>query len=489
MNENRPRLFWSDFVYELAELLRASVTHTAVYLVGGAVRDAYLRVPITDIDLAIDGDAVSLARQLADKLGGEIYVMDREREVARVFIRHDGAAICIDVARFRGATLAADLRDRDFTINAMAADLLGDIETVIDPLGGVKDLQRRVLRRCSPDGIAADPIRVLRAVRLCAQFNLKLEPATAADCRCHATELARISRERIRDEFFKLLGLDRAARGLRVLQHLGALAAILPAVAALESKALAPARNRDAWSFTLTVVERLSAILQSISSRRTDNTAAAFGLGTLVIQLDRFRPLLQKHLTQEYGNGRNREQLLLLSALLHSEDEMERAVDVAAFGKQNATSSWKGLRLSSVEGRLIETAINNYRRVIEPEAWTTLDQHRFWFELGDSGIDAVLLGVAHVLGRQGRNLKQPEWLRLVEAVTMLLDVYFNRQDDIVSPRLLLDGRDICRLLGIEPGPAVGRTLTALREAQVTGDVGTESEARAFVRERADALVG
>ena len=105
MNDPRPQLAWTDFVLNFADLLRDRKVVTPIYLVGGAVRDAYLRRAITDIDIAVDGDAVGLARRLADWLGGDIFVMDRERGVARVLATHANERITVDFARFRGRSL------------------------------------------------------------------------------------------------------------------------------------------------------------------------------------------------------------------------------------------------------------------------------------------------------------------------------------------------------------------------------------------------
>ena len=245
MSDEAPRLSWTDFVHDLSTLLRNQEIDTPLFLVGGAVRDAYLRGAITDVDIAVDGDAVALARQVADWLDADIYVMDRERGVARVLVNQDGERICVDFARLRGETLGEDLRDRDFTINAMAADLLGDIDRLIDPLGGALDLRKKILRRCSAAAIKNDSIRALRAVRLSTQFQLKIQPETAADIRAGAGLLRQCSGERIRDEFFKLLSLDRAARGLRVLLHLGLLQEILP-----RSAFVAVSENED-WATRL----------------------------------------------------------------------------------------------------------------------------------------------------------------------------------------------------------------------------------------------
>ena len=477
MSEFPVRLAWTDFIYELADLLNEKAVQIPIYLVGGAVRDAYLRAAITDIDIAVDGDAIALARRVTDWLDGDIYVMDRERGVARVFVTQEGKAICIDFARFRGKTLEDDLRDRDFTMNAMAADLLGEVESAIDPLKGAADLRRKVLRRCSPNSIADDPIRVLRAVRLSVQFNLRLDPETVSDLRLHAPGLSQSSRERIRDEFFKLLGLDRSTRGLRVLRHLGALGEIIPGAKDID--------EAD-WALSLAIAERMTAIQTAISSRRTDNTAAAFEMGMLMIQFDRYRRSLQAHLARQYGNGRSHGQLLILAALLHTGFDADTDAEANARSNSLAKEVADALRLSALEARRLRIAIDNRWHVVEQADWTILDQHRFWYQLGDSGIDVILLGAAHVLGAQGRELKQAEWLKLVEAATILLDGYFNRYDEIVSPRMLLDGNDIRALLGIKSGPLVGQLLTALREAQVMGEVATEEAAREFVLREAEA---
>ncbi len=474
MDEPAVRLAWTDFVYDLAELLNARDLDTPLYLVGGAVRDAYIGREITDIDIAVAGDAIGLARCLADWLDADIYVMDAERGVARLFVGAAEKTVLIDFARLRGPTLHEDLKDRDFTINAMATDLLNKPDRLIDPLGGAADLRLKVLRRCSDHAIADDPIRALRAVRLSAQFDLKIHPETAADIRRHADGLASASGERIRDEFFKLLGLDHAARALRVLQHLGLLRQILPAADGLI------AAEMVAWAQTLAAVERMSALLTAISRRRTDNTAAAFDLGMLVIQFDRFRTALQAHIERSYGNGRKQGELLVLAALLHRSDVGGAGHDRGAASHEQARSVARSLKLSAEEERKLLTALKHFARVVEARVWTELELHRFWYLLGDSGIDAILLGAAQILGDRGSALKQGEWLAHIEAFTSLLDAYFNRFDELVDPKLFLNGNDVKQLLDMKSGPRIGAILGALREAQATGAVTSLAQAREFV---------
>ena len=454
MSDFRPRLAWSDFVLDLADLLRAKGVDTPLYIVGGAVRDACLRRPTQDIDLVVGRDAIRLARRVTDWLGADIYVMDRTRGVARLFVQHDGETLCLDFADMRGGTLDADLRERDFTMNAMAADMLGDIGALIDPLGGEKDLRAKILRRCSPGAIANDPVRGLRAVRLSAQFALKIHPDTAADIRVHASAIRETSGERIRDEFFKLLDLGNAARGLRALEHLGLLREILPQA------------ESDGLPHALATIDRLSPLLTAISARRTDNTAAAFDLGMLVIQLDRFRPELQAHLDRQYGKARSHGQLLVLAALLTNADDTQTIAD--------------SLRLSADEARKLRIAVGNVGRVGMGSSWSRLERHRYWRDLGAGGLDAILLGAAAALAGQGAALDQGEWLALVEQITQLLEAWFNQRETVVNPKHLLDGNAVKRILGIKGGPQIGAALTALREAQVIGKVADVDAARAYV---------
>lgn len=480
MAEARPLLAWSEFVYELQRLLRDKDVNTPLYIVGGAVRDAYKRAAVTDIDIAVDGDAIKVARNVADWLDADIYIMDRERGVARVFVKRTSDTsepILLDFARFRGASLYEDLVNRDFTVNALAADLLGDLPQVIDLLGGLQDLRAGVLRRCAPHAVEADPLRALRAVRQSTQLALKIHPDTLADLRRYAGDLGQISPERIRDEFFKLLALDKAARSLRVLRHLDMLQYILPEVTGAQQS-----RQPDQSKRNLPVTERICDILTAISDKRTDNSAAAFDLGMLVMQLDRFRAPLQRRLGSAYGNGRRHQELLALAALLcdlgglDCENADEQLSDSA---KAVATA----LRLTLQEGSYLSQALASYPIVLADADWSPLQRHRFWYRLRESGIDAILLAAATYLGRRGADMRQAEWLAFVETAVLLLDTWFNQYETIVNPPALLDGDDIMRALGVKRGPKVGKLLSALREAQVLGIARSEADARAFLARR------
>ncbi len=99
-------LIWADIVLDLEDLL--ADTSMPIYIVGGAVRDAYLHRPLKDIDIVTPGDAMALARKIANRLRGDFFPLDAERGVGRALIDVEGARLTIDVARFRGADLLED---------------------------------------------------------------------------------------------------------------------------------------------------------------------------------------------------------------------------------------------------------------------------------------------------------------------------------------------------------------------------------------------
>jgi tRNA nucleotidyltransferase (CCA-adding enzyme) len=178
-------LRWPDAVLEIAALLADETV--PIYIVGGAVRDAMLGRLVKDLDLATPGDAIAIAKRIANSfLGGALFVMDRERGVARAIIETMYGPLNVDVARFRGEaqdSLLADLRDRDFTLNAMAVDLQGDLSLVIDPLGGEGDIAKKVVRRCRLGVVETDRVRALRAIRQSTQLRFRVEPETLAEVR------------------------------------------------------------------------------------------------------------------------------------------------------------------------------------------------------------------------------------------------------------------------------------------------------------------
>ncbi|MFN8529967.1 MAG: hypothetical protein U0670_15305 [Anaerolineae bacterium] len=462
-------LVWDDIILDLQDALASM--ETAVYIVGGAVRDAYMRRPIKDIDMATPGSGMAVARKIANVMRGDYYALDSERNVGRALVKTSAGTLSFDVATFRGVDLTSDLLDRDFTINAMAVDLRGNLNALIDPLGGEQDLLTRVIRRCNPHAVLDDPIRALRGVRQSVKYGFRIEPETLKDMRAAAASLHQVSPERMRDELFNLLVLEKPEAALRIVEAVGLLQVIAPETAVLRTL---PGQGVFADGFTLAMhtLEQLNQLLAAISPQRSDHTAAQFTLGTFVMVSDRYRKALQTHLETTYPNDRAHRALLNLSVLCGHLDYKAMEDRAAA------------LRLSNTERDRL-AAIARSRDAFmqfgfdEP---TPLMMYRFWRATGPAGVDVLLISLARYLAAAGPLLKQDEWLRVVEQAGALFSAYFEHYDEWVEPPALLDGRQLIAQLHIKSGPIIGEILERIREAQVDGQIHTSVEALALARQ-------
>lgn len=190
-------------------------------LVGGAIRDALLdRLPERpDLDLVVPRDALALTRSLSRELGGSCVVLDEKRDIARLVLR----GWTIDIARQEGTTLEDDLLRRDYRVNAIALPLEGDHD-LVDPTGGIQDLEEGRLTAVSEGNLRDDPLRLLRGLRLMAEISLVLDPTTASwihDLRDH---LPAAAPERILAELQKLVAGPQADAAVDKLLALDLLA-------------------------------------------------------------------------------------------------------------------------------------------------------------------------------------------------------------------------------------------------------------------------
>ena len=209
----------------------------AAYLVGGAVRDTFLKRPVTDFDIATDATPQRCMElyPYAIPTGiqhGTITVIPRSRayKVEITTFRTEGAysdSRHPDSVQFV-SDIATDLSRRDFTINAMAIDLAS--EEFVDPFSGKADLSRRLIRAVGEpsERFREDALRALRAVRFSAQLEFAIDPPTLKAATEFAATLTKISVERVRDEFSKILLAGKPSTGLRLLVETGMIDAIVP---------------------------------------------------------------------------------------------------------------------------------------------------------------------------------------------------------------------------------------------------------------------
>ncbi|MFN2617328.1 MAG: CCA tRNA nucleotidyltransferase [Thermoleophilaceae bacterium] len=215
-----------------------------VFLVGGALRDLLRGEPAIDLDLAVEGDARSVARDLAARLSGQlrehgrfgtatIQAGDLAFDLAttrRERYERPGALPAVEPAR-----LDEDLGRRDFSVNAMAAGLTGeDLGHLYDPQGGLDDLRAGLVRVLHERSFVDDPTRLLRAVRYAARLGFALDPETERLARAAVEQgaLGTVSGGRIRDELLDLLAAPEASAGAERLRDLGIDRGLHPALEA-----------------------------------------------------------------------------------------------------------------------------------------------------------------------------------------------------------------------------------------------------------------
>lgn len=484
-------LIWHEFVEALQVALAAD---QEVYIVGGAVRDAYLHLPLHDLDLATPGDGRPLARVIANHFGGDYYSLDAERGVGRALIPWQNGRLTIDVAQFRGPDLASDLRHRDFTVNAMAVQLAGDLQQVIDPLNGLEDLAAKRLRQCHPNAVAEDPVRALRAVRTSVSHHLLIEPDTRQSIKDQAQRLSDSSVERVRDEFFQVLNSPKPAAALAALQQLGLLRQIIPEVEPMQGVQQSAPHVFDVWKHTLAAVEALDTLVRLIYSAASTDLAANVQFGLTSTALHAVRDPLRQHLSHEWPNGRTHRALLNLAALLHDsgkpptqtveEDGKIRFLRHEQIGEKLAFERGTALRLSNDEVARLSAIVRHHMR----PHWLSADPplsaravYRFWRDTGPAGVDVCLLAVADYLATSGVTLETRAWINYLETIQHLLESYFLHRDTAIPATPLLNGQALMEHFHLEPGRRIGELLDHLREAQAVGEIASPQDALEWVQ--------
>ncbi len=201
------------------------VNPKTVYIVGGSVRDLLLGRSPLDYDLAVAVDPKRFARQLASHTKGRLVELGKP---GQMIYRVVTSSNVFDVSGLAGPTIEADLSQRDFTINAMAADAAtGDI---IDVFNGREDLLSGRVHMVSEAVFRQDPVRLVRAFRMAAVYNFHLSAQTAAAVQTHAALIARSAGERVWSELLKTLEARRSVCSVRQMAACGLLQTILPEI-------------------------------------------------------------------------------------------------------------------------------------------------------------------------------------------------------------------------------------------------------------------
>ncbi|MDH3999126.1 MAG: hypothetical protein OET90_09855 [Desulfuromonadales bacterium] len=419
----------SDFeAFPHFALLRQHCQGKGGYLVGGAVRDALLGHKLTDLDLIFPQDPTPLAKAFARKIGGHWFWLDSSRQQSRVVISRQTDALHFDFLPFRASTLQADLLDRDFSINAMALALDGDLTTgsLHDPCDGRTDLQQQRLAMVSERSFADDPLRIIKGIRHATILDLEVDDATSNAMRQHAPALKTTAPERVRQEIWRILADDRVGRGLELLRNCGVGRVLFGEPyerADLDQIASRVSRWRQQWRW-----------LQS-----QHNVVADW-------------------LNPELEQGLNVETLLIFTYALALLDPALPLV---------LAQSW---RLSRKSSRAIKSLLALDAAALEEFlAIAPTDRACSWWA-NRKGLEPTLLipALAVIAAQSGAATLEP----LADWAPLLADAE-------VAPKSLVDGHWMRSELGLS-GEEIAESMQRLADAEIRGEVGDVEQAKAFL---------
>ncbi|PKL47344.1 MAG: hypothetical protein CVV42_13510 [Candidatus Riflebacteria bacterium HGW-Riflebacteria-2] len=460
-----------------------------VWLVGGSIRDllrGYTALP--DLDLATSFNPIAVAREYARKTGAGFVVLDEERKVVRVVRTFNDEPYTFDLSQFRAENIDADLRARDFTINAIAARLTMPDEQsglatrtsetdceleLYDPLSGREHLDQGLIIPCSENLFTDDPLRLMRAFRFSALFNASFSEQLHAMIVAQAPLLKDVSGERIRDELFKVLQVNNSTRWVRIMHETGILQIIFPQLAACQGVEQNEWHHLDVFEHSMLTLANLEKLL--LATKNRPEWWAAF----------------IRYLDENLSGNRTYRQLLKLGSLLHDLGKPDcRRIDHESGkvifhghemeGVRITRDISEALRLSVNENNYLQLLVKNHMRpgVMLQQGITDKRLFRFFSETGRDGLGIAMLSLADRCSAQGA-LSTDEMTEFELGIMSIMQAFY---EQLKKPKLapLLNGNDLITQFKLKPGPEFRRILEALEEAQFLGEICTRADALARV---------
>ena len=465
---------------------------TAAWATGGYLRDAIRGRTAHDIDIAVAGDPLALAPELARELGGHFFPLREERGQARILLPEQ--RVQLDLMPLRAPDLDGDLRLRDYTIDAMAApleDLSQGLISLVDPMDGLVDLRAGVVRMTGEQAFGDDPLRLLRGPRIATELGFEIDVETVAAIARLAPTITSASAERQRDEIVRICSTDRAGAGFRLLDNLLLFSHVFPEMEITRGVEQPKEHSYDVLGHSFAAVDALDYLM---AEERPDKSPASELWTELWSQLE-WCGGLREYFRDEIVQGTTRRSVLKLCGLLHDIAKPEtksfeangrmRFFGHSEKGAEMATNLMRRLRFSSREIQMIAAMIEAHLRPVQlgqQGAPSKRAVYRFFRDTGDAGIETLFLSLADHLGSVGPRISRDGFRRHVALTSYVLHLRYG-EEQVVAPPRLIDGDGLMSALGIEPGPLVGELLEAVREAQAAGAIGTVDQALAFARDR------
>jgi poly(A) polymerase len=405
-----------------------------VYLVGGALRDNLLGVICSDFDFITSEDPTACAKGLAHIFSGTWFMLDQTRNQSRVVMSIDGKRIICDFAPFRAPTLEEDLRNRDFTINALAWPCSSPSITghIYDPLGGINDLENKCLRICCDLSFQEDPLRTLKCIRHATCMHLEIEDETFALLKEAVANTDQVAPERIRAELARILAEDDVTTGIRLLSEAGLMSELFGNPLQSDGVLLAIERLDHLQKLIFDIRTNFSLEIQSILDKDVEEFLPFSGIVKFATFCRAYRPIAPVN---------------VLRALRFSKQTVNFISETQALSRNDC---------------LFELATL-------PKV--TRAQARWVANLGHEPIGILLVLMAEMLALKSDMIR----------IDGLADSFFEHAIDGKLPDLV-DGNWLRKNFQIKAGPVVGRLMKLVEIAELKGEVSTTQDARKWLND-------
>jgi len=463
-----------------------------IFLVGGAIRNTYLCKGVQDFDFIVSHHPGKIAKIIADHFHGDYYVMDEKRGTARALICIQERKFIIDLAKVIGGSINTDLSLRDFTMNAIALRLPISDE-ILDPMGGLLDINNKCLKPCSQTSFKDDPVRVIRAVRFIQELDFTFDPIYVERIKAASKNLCQISGERKRDEFLTILDNTNSSESIVKLMDYGILENLFPGIALLEKLELDKPHVHNAWEHTCQVVAYCQQLIDLFSGTEAVGKVNP-RINQAFRELKKFTTNISNEIKNPIASDRSKKSLLLLAGIFHDvgkgvvkptiKESRKSFPKHAKVGTMLIRDKAKGMGFSNQETEFLAKIVR-YHMELSHAAYTeneikNVQIHRFIKNVGSAGIPIGLLHLADVLATYEETISEGRWEQAISSVYNIFNAYYFHFEKIIDPPKVINGHDLFEGFNLAPGKIYKKILNLVTEEQVRGKITTKAEAKLFV---------
>lgn len=451
-----------------------------IYLIGGFLRDLIAGNKSKDLDfILIDSCAVEFCKEISLKFAGTHILLDKETGTTRFILKDElSQGYSFDFTNVAKASLEADFKRRDFTVNALAINLK-EPEVIIDFFNGLEDLKEKKIKEIALQNFVEDPLRMLRAFRFASEICGEISKESISFIKDNIQIFdKKISSERISGEIWKILDNNNSFKYIKQMSEIGLLEKIFPELTPMRKVTPNDHHHLYLYDHSLELIKTFEENFCKIPDWAKEELEKSFGL------LD----------------SPNIKAVIKLGCVFHDigKPETWEIKDVNGLEKHTFIGHDKlgadmvnaiGERLK-FSNSISETLANLVRYHLRPFQLSNNDSpitdralYRFFRDLGEDTPRLLMLSLADLHATLGPKITKEDIEKSEKLILFLFDEYKKHLDKEIEkakrPKLL-DGNEIMKITGMEPSRKLGDLMKELDEAIAVGEIKTKEEAASWV---------